>query len=145
MVTIDASVHVNALNPAETGSTESKALLALLHRQNIPLVSPTLLLVEVAAAVALARDDTEQGWKAARRLRTLPGQAWMSLDSRHAQEAARLATQHRLRGVDAVYAAVAKRSGAILVTCDLQQLERLRGVITVLTPAEAIGYLESQP
>ena len=48
--TIDASVHLNALNPGEDGSAESRALLERLHRRPWPVHSPTLLMVEVAGA-----------------------------------------------------------------------------------------------
>jgi hypothetical protein len=51
MYTLDASVHVSAVNPHEPASTASQALLRLIHERQIPLYCPTLLPVEVAAAV----------------------------------------------------------------------------------------------
>lgn len=57
MFTIDASVHLNAVNPREVGSIESQACLQRLVEQRRPIFSPTLLLVEVAAAAARALDD----------------------------------------------------------------------------------------
>ena len=109
-----------------------------------PVLSPTLLLVEVAAAVARVFHDPRRGMAMARALHGLPGQVWVGLDEDLAQEAARLAAEHRLRGADGVYAAVARRYGAVLVTLDRQQLERLPPDLPVLTPAEALARLEAE-
>jgi len=138
---VDASVHLNALNPAEVGSATSQTLLERLFRQPWPVFSPTLLLVEVAAAVARVFDDTERGEEMARAVWGLPGQVWVPLDRSLAVEAAHLAARHRLRGADAVYAAVAHRYGATLITLDRQQLDRLPPAIAVISPTEALARL----
>ena len=65
------------------------------------------------------------------------------LDDLLAEEAVQLATQCRLRGADAVYGAVAKRHGCKLVTRDQQQLDRLKGAVTCLTPEEALAQLDA--
>jgi predicted nucleic acid-binding protein len=146
MFTVDASVHVSALNPREAGSAESQAFLEQAHRlprsgQRPLIFSPTLLLVEMAAAVTRAFDDPVRGIAMAQAVRLLPGQHWVPLDAPLAEEAIRLAAECRLRGADAVYAAVAHRYGTILVTLDQRQLERLESVITVRRPAEALTRL----
>lgn len=89
-------------------------------------------------------NDPGRGIAIAQALRGLPGQVWVGLDEDLAQEAARLAAEHRLRGADSVYAAVARQYGATLVTLDRQQLERLSPALPVLTPAEALAWLESR-
>jgi len=141
MFTIDASVHINAVNPTEEGSAESQAFLEQLHGQPRPVFSPTLLLVEVATSVARAKNDANRGIAIARAIRGIPGQVWTPLDDALAEEAARLGAEYRLRGADAVYAAVAKRYGTTLVTWDRQQLDRLRTAMPVLTPTEALTRL----
>jgi len=155
MFTIDASVHINALNSRETGSEDSRALLARIFSPAAEIAdrpspahlvfSPLLLVVELAAVVARVFDSSIQGIALAQAVRLLPGQVWVPLDDLLADEAARLAAQHRLRGADAVYAAVAKRHNTTLVTLDQQQLSRLNGTITVWTPAQALDYLHSRP
>lgn len=137
--TIDASVHINALNPAEPGSAESQDFLDFLRRGNIPQVCPTLLIVEMAGALARAFDDHEECLAFALAIRNLPKMSLVSLDESLAVSAAGLAAQYRLRGADAVYAAVAQRHQAMLVTNDRQQLERLSGVLSVMTPAQALS------
>ncbi len=155
MFTIDASVHINALNSRESGSVDSQALLEWLFNpaaadvpteRPLPLqlvFSPILLIVELAAVVARVFDNSTEGIALAQAVRLLPGQVWVSLDDLLADEAARLAAQHRLRGADAVYAAVARRYNTILVTLDQQQLTRLNGTITVWTPAQTLSHLHS--
>ena len=141
MFTVDASVHLNALNPSEPGSQASLACLERLVAQQNPILSPTLLLVEVAAATARSLGDAELALQIASALRDLPGQLWIPLDDELAHEAARLGAVARLRGADAVYAAVAHRFGTTLVTRDRQQLERLAGVVPVMTPEELLQTL----
>lgn len=138
---IDASVHLNALNPAEPGSAESQTLLTRLFERRWPVFSPTLLLVEVAAAVARVFNDAARGLAIARAIRELQGQVWITLDEHLASEAARLATEARLRGADAVYGAIAHRYGATLVTLDGQQLQRLPPHCVTLSPAQALAKL----
>ena len=141
MFTIDVSVHINALNSAEEGSSESQAFLTQTSGQPWPIFSPTLLLVEVAVAVARVFDDAEKGAMLAQAIRNLPAQIWVPLDESLADEAARLGAERRLRGADAVYAAVAQRCGTILVTRDRQQLQRLPPTVPALTPTKALAHL----
>jgi predicted nucleic acid-binding protein len=139
MYTVDASVHVSALNPAEAGSADSRAFLAQVQRQRHPLFCPTLLLVEVAAAVARAMGDVERALSLLIVLRSWPSQALVPLDEALADRAAHLAASARIRGADAVYAAVAQQYGTTLVTLDRQQLERLSSVVRAARPSDALG------
>ena len=151
-VTIDASVHLNALNPHEDGSAESQLLIAAIHRVpteegELPheVVVPMLLLVEIAASTARVFDDGERGVGAADAVRQLPYQTWVALDETLTTEAAQLGADYRLRGADAVYGAVARRYDSTLVTLDRQQLDRLGSILRVCTPTEAIRQLGVAP
>ena len=141
MFTVDASVHLNALNPAEEGSSESQALLERLHRGRWPVHSPTLLLVEIAGAFARAQDETERAVALSRAVHGLPGQIWVPLDEVLGEQAAVLAAERRLRGADAVYASVARRQGTTLITRDREQRERLPPIVTTVTPEQALARL----
>ena len=143
MFTIDASVHINALNPSEAGSAESQLCLQRLVAMRQPLFSPTLLLVEVVAAIARVLDDADMALELAGGIQALPRQLWIPLDNDIAEMAARLGAQSRLRGADAVYAAVARRYGAILITRDHQQLERVAALVQVMTPEDVLVNLLS--
>jgi predicted nucleic acid-binding protein len=137
--TIDASVHINALNVREDGSQESQEFLARVEQEHLEIICPTLLVVEVAAALSRALGDYEKGLTFALAVRDLPNLMLAPLDEPLADLAAELAARHHLRGADAVYAAVAQRHGAALVTNDRQQLERLEGILPVVRPVQAIG------
>ncbi len=138
MYTLDASVHINAVNAAEPGSAVSQACIQHLIEEHQALFLPTLLLVELAAAAARALDDSAPALELALAVRDLPGQVWVALDDDLAAEAAQLGAEARLRGADAVYAAVARRFGATLITRDRQQLERLATWVPVMTPEELL-------
>jgi len=139
--TVDASVFLNAFNPYEAGHAESRRLLAHLQSQTLPIITPTLLLAEAAAAIARGRDDDDLARAFAAALRRLPHLVWVSVDATLAQQAADLAAQHRLRGSDAVYVAVAVRFGSTLITLDREQRERAAGAIVARYPAEALAEM----
>jgi len=143
MYTIDASVHVSALNPAEADSATSQAFLALVRQQRLLLFCPTLLLVEVAAAVARAFDDTDRAVALAEALRGLPNQTLVPLDEALADRAVALTAAVRLRGADAVYAAVAQQYGTTLITLDRQQLDRLPPLVSTALPADVLSEIEA--
>jgi predicted nucleic acid-binding protein len=143
MYTIDASVHISALNPAEADSATSQAFLTLVRQHRIPLFCPTLLLVEVAAAVARAFDDADRAVALAEALRGLPNQTLVPLDESLADCAVVLAATARLRGADAVYAAVAQQYGTTLITLDRQQLDRLSPLVSTALPADVLSEMEA--
>jgi predicted nucleic acid-binding protein len=134
--TVDASVFVNAFHASEEGHEVSKSLLAHFERAAVPIVVPNLLRVEFAAAVARGSGDAELARRFAETLIGLPHLVVVPLDDRLAASAAGLAADHRLRGADAVYGAVALRFGSALVSRDREQRERLAGVIRTLEPGE---------
>jgi predicted nucleic acid-binding protein len=138
MYTIDASVHASALNPSEADSAESRALLAQVQRQRNPLFCPTLLLVEVAADVARALGDAGRAAALAAVVCGWPNQTLVPLDEDLAGRAANLAATARLRGTDAVYAAVTQQYGTTLVTLDRRQLERLPPVVKAVRPTDVL-------
>jgi predicted nucleic acid-binding protein len=137
--TIDASVFINAFNPAEVGHAESRRLLVQLRRQATPLIVPTLVLPEVSAAIRRGRGDEQLARRFSSALSRLPQLMQVSLDTQLALQSSDVAAQHSLRGSDAVYAAVALRYGSILITLDQEQQRRVSGTITTRTPAEALA------
>ncbi len=143
MYTVDASVHISALSPAETNSATSQAFLILVRQHRIPLFCPTLLLVEVAAAVARAIDDADRAMALAEALRDLPNQTLVPLDESLADRAVALAASARLRGADAVYAAVAQQYDTTLITLDRQQLDRLPPLVSTALPADVLSEMEA--
>ena len=133
-VTVDASVVVNAFSPTEKGSEQSWRFLAELREKALPLIVPTLLLVEVVATLARKQNNTELAMDWLYEFTRFPHVTWINLDENLAALAAEIAARHRLRGIDAVYVAVARRFATPLVTLDAEQLERAQAVVTVRKP-----------
>ncbi len=133
-VTVDASVFVNAFSPEEDGSDKSMAFLSQLREDGVPLIQPTLFLPEVAASIARKQDDTEAALELEQELRNFFDLTLVDLDENLADFASEVAAKHRLRGSDAVYAAVALRFGTELITLDREQLERLPKILAVRAP-----------
>ena len=133
-VTVDASVFVNAFSPGEEGSDESTEFLAQLRETGVPLIQPTLFFPEVVASIARKQDDTDVALELAHELKKFSKLTLIDLDEDLADYASEIAAKHRLRGSDAVYAAVALRFGAELITLDKEQLARLPNVLFVKRP-----------
>lgn len=136
--TVDASVFLNAFNPYEAGHEESHRLLVQLQEEATPIIVPALLLPEVAAAVSRGREDKDLAREFATALSHLPHLVLVPLDTTLARQAVDVAAQYRLRGSDAVYAAVALRFGSTLITLDLEQRERVAALLPARHPAEIL-------
>jgi len=136
--TIDASVWINAFRPQEEGNPQSLAFLQKVQHEREPIISPTLLLPELAAVLARAGEKSENIRRFVKSIKGLPHQVFVSLDEATAETAVQLAEQCKLRGADAVYGAAAMRFASTLVTRDREQIDRLKGVIAVHSPDEMI-------
>jgi predicted nucleic acid-binding protein len=132
--TIDASVIVSAFSPAEIAHPVSKAFMSQVRDEAAPLIIPTLVLPELASAIARGQGKPELGMAFAEELSRFPNLVLVDLDESLTKLAVEVAAQYRLRGGDAVYAAVALRFGTQLITLDQEQLERLAGVLPVGAP-----------
>lgn len=136
-VTIDASIFVSAFMPSEKAHQASKAFMREVRQTGAPIILPTLAIVEIAAAIGRGQGKPDLGYAFASEVSRFPEITLIALDESLAQEAAETAARHHLRGSDAVYAAVARRFAATLVTLDVEQGERAAAVVPVRRPDEA--------
>ncbi len=141
MFTIDASVWVNSFDQREIGHETSSQLLALMRAQAIPIIIPNLALIEVAASISRTRNHALQARIFADSINNLPNVRVVQLDEALAQQAITLAIDRRLRGADAIYAAVAVQQGCFLVSLDEEHLTRLGGVVETRTPEQLLAEL----
>lgn len=111
------------------------ALLAQLLEAGIPVFVPTLMLVEVVAALARKQNNAALALKWMEKIQQLDYLIFIPLDDDLTQEAAEIAAMYRLRGSDAVYVAVARRFAAVLVTLDTEQAQRAAALLPVRPPA----------
>ena len=133
-VTIDASVFVNAFSPKESGSDKSLQLISDLKEQTIPIILPVLVLPEIVSALSRRQNNSTSALQLATEIKSLPSITFINVDESIAELAVDIAANHRLRGSDAIYAAVALRYGTELITLDKEQLERLPKILSVRSP-----------
>jgi len=133
-VTIDASVFVSAFTPTEPAHQASKAFMFRMRAQSDPIIVPILVLPEISAAISRGQGKPELGKAFVQELRNFPNTTFIDVDEAVANLAVDIAANNRLRGSDAIYAAVALRFGTELITLDKEQLDRLPKVLAVRAP-----------
>ncbi len=140
-VTLDASVWLSALSPAERDHAECASLVSSLLERGVALHQPGLFVIEVCAAVARRTRNQALATEAGRATLDVPGLVVHALDHELAAEAAEIAAACALRGADAVYVATARRMDATLVTLDRELRERAEPMAVVRTPREWFGEM----
>ncbi len=130
--TIDASVFVASARYDEPGYLISREFLR--EAQAYEIYCPSLVLAECAAAIARQTDDPSLAEELVCIIEDLPGINIISLDLPLARKAAKIALRNRLRGADAVYAAVAVVFDAILISWDQEMLKRCPQTVKTISP-----------
>ena len=138
MYVVDASVWVSRFVPADVHHQPSYRWLEGVVTQGEVIVGPALLLAEVAGAVSRRTGRSQLAAQVLSLLQRLPNSRLVPVDAELAQLGARLAAVLHLRGVDAIYVALAQRLGLTLITWDREQRERGSGPVAALTPQEAL-------
>jgi len=92
-----------------------------IKKQEITIIVPEIALPEISSAIARRTDDTIKALEFVRELKQIPNVVFVPIDRELADEASRIAAEYRLRGCDAIYAAVAYMFNAKLITLDKQQ------------------------
>jgi len=131
---VDASIWVSALIIRDIHHLESRQWLDGYLATEAALVAPTLLLPEVAGAVARRTGTANLGRQAVAQILQAPGLRLVPLGSDLAMEAAWAAADLQLRGADAVYVAVAYTLNLPLITWDQELQASAGGYIQVLHP-----------
>jgi len=131
-VVVDASLWVARLVPQDTFHKASKNWMESMASQATVLLSPTLLLAEVAGAITRRTALPELALRAVEALQLLPDLRLVEMDQSLVQQAAQLAARHALRSADALYVAVAAQLGIPLVTLDADQRARAGNLVTIL-------------
>jgi predicted nucleic acid-binding protein len=142
LLTLDASVFVAACRRHEPGHAASRALLDGLREAAVPLIEPAVLPVEVAAALRRTGSNPALAKEFAEAILGLPHLTVVAVDERMARRAVAMATQHQLRGADALYVTVAAQYGAHLVTLDGEQLRRAPAALHACKPEAAAALLK---
>ncbi len=131
---IDASVWVSKFLVEDTHHAATERWLDRLTDDDMLFV-PAIALAEVAGAIARRTGESYLARWATDWLLDAPYLRVVGVDAALGIEAARVASIHRLKGADAVYAALAASLDLPLVTWDDEFSSRLTGVIDIRRPA----------
>ncbi len=134
MAVVDASVYVALINSLEEAHEACWTWLREVYPAGEPVTAPALLAAEVAAAISRGADDAALADRAVRQILSGNVVELVPVTVSLTRQAARIAAEHRIRGADACYVALAMRLGQELVTLDRQQLERGAAVVTTRRP-----------
>jgi predicted nucleic acid-binding protein len=139
MYVIDACVYVSSIRPREPAHQASPLFLDQVRLRHAPVKCPETLVAEVAGVLGKGTKGSAYALQYALALRRLPGHQVFAVDRQLADLAAGVGAQQRLSGMDAIYAALARREGARLVILDGELLDRAPTVSQATTPADELA------
>ncbi|MDZ4257649.1 MAG: PIN domain-containing protein [Gemmatimonadales bacterium] len=127
-VVIDASVWIAAVDPGDPERESAERFLVTVAGKLGQVVVPAIARVEVACALRRRFGAPEWSRAVVAALFSAPFIRESTLDPLLVQEAVMHGTDAGLRGMDALYVAVAAREAAVLVTLDRELLKCGGGV-----------------
>jgi len=136
MPVIDASVYVALINAQEPEHEASLAWYRRTIEERTAITAPNIILAEVAAALSRGLGDASLAIQAVEQLQRSKIITLRPILHPLAELAADIAAQHRIRGCDALYVALARQTGDDLVTLDQQQLARGGAVVRTYPPGQ---------
>lgn len=134
MAVIDASVNIALVNAHEREHSRSWVWFEQARAADESIVAPVILLSEVAAALSRGVGDPTLAHRVVQQLARSEVIELIPITLAVAQRAASIAAEHRIRGCDAVYVALADQLSDTLVTLNRQQIERGAALVTVRAP-----------
>jgi len=131
---IDASVYVALISAHEKDHASSWEWFEQAQATHEPMAAPVILLAEVAAALSRGIGDSVLAQRVVQQLKRSGVIDLLPLTLALAERAAIIAADHRIRGSEAVYIALADQLSDCLITLDRQQLERGAAIVTTREP-----------
>lgn len=144
MYVIDACVYVSSIRKQEPQHKASRLFLGQVRAQQAPVKSPETLVVEVAGALGRGTEGSADAMSYALGLRRLPGHQFIPVDRELADLAAKVGAEKKLKGMDAIYAALADKEGARLITVDNELINRAPAASRATGPEAALAALRAQ-
>lgn len=124
MYTIDASVWVSAFEPNDALHAPSRDFLERVAETDLPVYGPAFALLEIGCAIGRRTGREDFARKAAAHFRAFPGLMLLPVDQALLEEALKVGLDRRLRAADSLYAAIARKTGSILVSWDRELVGR---------------------
>jgi predicted nucleic acid-binding protein len=134
-ITIDASVFVAGMRPSEPHYAESRAFILEAQMAKVEVICPTLVLPECSAAIARRTGNPLLAAGLVAMIESWPDLQLLPLNLSRARRAATIGADHRLRGADSIYVAIAEEYATPLIAWDDEILKRGASVVVTMTPA----------
>ncbi len=134
MAVVDASVLISALISTDPHHQASKAWFDNVVHGGKHFSAPTIMLGEVAAAFSRGHGQPTLAIQIVQMLTAASYANLVPVSLPLAKRSAEIAAQHKIRGCDAVYVALAEALNEELISLDKQQRERAKAIITAREP-----------
>jgi predicted nucleic acid-binding protein len=139
MTVVDASAWISHLVWEDDHHQDTQAWLRSRPLTPGRFAAPSLLLVEIAGALARRSGRPNSALRLVARLSATSALRLYPFDEARRDEYVQLAATLRMRAPDVLYVALALELGVPLVSWDRQQRERAVTVVEVVTPTEALA------
>lgn len=130
-LTVDSSVIVSSLLEQEKDHQKALSLWKEVIAGEITAIMPYTVLVEVVAAIRRRTGQKELAQKVKRELLSMEAVNFVVLDPEAAIEAADIATETGVRGMDAIVIQTAKDYNTILVSLDAEMMAKAAGTVRI--------------
>ncbi len=134
MPVVDASVIVSVVNPDELHHDQCRSWLSEVLLSGRQIYAPAIILAEVGAALSRGQRDPHLAQRAILLLSQETLIQLQPLSVEFGRRTAVIAIEHKIRGCDATYVALAEQLETELVTLDNQQFERGGLVVATKRP-----------
>lgn len=137
-VVIDTSVWASRLLPHDSNHQAARTWIDSYILNGGSFVAPMIFVIEVASVIAREtlppNNPQADAHKAVSWLYTLPIMRLVPIDQALVDEATDLAADHRIRGADALFVALARQLALPLVTFDKYQLKQPQTLVVTIRP-----------
>jgi len=137
-LTLDSSVIVASLREQEEKHVVCKRLLERVKNGESVALEPYTVMVEVVAAIRRRTGSESLVERVKGGLGDMSSIIFMDLISSRADDAAKIAKETGVRGMDAVVIQTAKEFGSPLVSLDMEMIERSKSVVTTVNIEDVV-------
>jgi predicted nucleic acid-binding protein len=130
-LTIDSSVIVASLLEHEKGHIKSLRLWNEVISGKVIAIMPYTVLIEVVAAVRRRTGKKELSQQVKEELLSMDSVNFVIIDPESASDAADIATESGMRGMDAIVIQTAKEYNTALVSLDKEMIEKAAGIVKI--------------
>jgi len=137
-LTLDSSVIIASLRKQEEKHVLCKRLLERVKNGEFVALEPYTVMVEVVAAIKRRTGSESLAEMVKSGLEDMSSIIFMDLISIRADDAAKIAKETGVRGMDAIVIQIAKEFDSPLVSLDMEMIERSKSVVTTVNIEDVV-------